>query len=873
MIMSCKSLIKIFVFLVVVFFNCAIATTNQDKTNQDKGLFWVNATIPDKSISDEYHNVCELAEHTSLFEKLEGPESTEEARDEKIPVIFVHGWQTLGNRISYSSRFANPDFDKNPAGKSSFNAGVRVRELAYNAGVTVRNSIMDFLGIKSHKNLENLRLEYKDVEAYFSPHICTWWTFLDALDAFSMGDNYFNSKFTFYTFGYDSDDAIENNGEKFLSVLQMRFKNKKVFVIAHSMGGLVADYAMNSPGGDIIDKLITIATPFYGTSALLCLHKNEADSSCSVTYVQPSAIALFNIDQILSLAVTDKQGTRDLTWRSPLSLKLSKNFGQLKSIASIAASESSKDPKSFLSLLSTMENPTEIVVSSIVGATNIALDSVESIANPFLEKLDNMQHRDKKDYYLYCAQNNKIPAKFVENISDQPNDMIVPVRSALRAINYNDVQSAIETPYPHDDCVQDRDHNSILEDTDFADRVFRKLSEFAHQTSDQNIKLPSKKEPADVSALTPSAISVILNHSSYGFSIAGERKYVKIPQLLNQYEQALENTYGRILYTDCLPVESKGKLILDTQMWLISEGYFTQSGTLEQLYGFGSCQLMGSRLYGVGVYRSGKLVSGLTIDLPNLLSVAGDFMVVPNIKKDGLNILATMVESNKGFDFGLFLLKDAKPKSIYFRDIVQNIAPSAWGRDGMPPNSSDVAIRSDGKNIQVEVTPFKMTSYTAFKRLGPPAILPSQNGQLKIRTLVIGGKAPTPPSSSNSSGQKPTDFVPIGYKLVFSKQADLNMDGQLDWVIVLEDQREGENYGQRILKILTREGTGYRIAAVNKNDVQVLGGGGVQETPVDIAVGKGWLGWSNASGSGPSGARTDFRFEYDSKARQWFKCV
>lgn len=76
-----------------------------------------------------------------------------------------------------------------------------------------------------------------------------------------------NSPYTqVWTFGYNSSQSISTNASNLLAELQNKCNGKKVDIIAHSMGGLVARQMMEKNGGAaFVDKLITLGTPHTGS--------------------------------------------------------------------------------------------------------------------------------------------------------------------------------------------------------------------------------------------------------------------------------------------------------------------------------------------------------------------------------------------------------------------------------------------------------------------------------------------------------------------------------------------------------------------------------------------------------------------------------
>lgn len=108
----------------------------------------------------------------------------------------------------------------------------------------------------------------------------------------SMWNNFLNyytthsalpNNFKPYVFGYKTDDTVMGAADpndvfglcpKLGSFLDQSFGTKRVAILAHSMGGLVArammeyyTYPDGTRGGDRVLTLITLATPHHGTPA------------------------------------------------------------------------------------------------------------------------------------------------------------------------------------------------------------------------------------------------------------------------------------------------------------------------------------------------------------------------------------------------------------------------------------------------------------------------------------------------------------------------------------------------------------------------------------------------------------------------------
>ena len=94
-----------------------------------------------------------------------------------------------------------------------------------------------------------------------------WWVENNS-ESFFNADRY-AGMFKVYRFVYDSSDYVANNGQKLSDFVKAypELANKKVVLMAHSMGGLICRYAMNTDddfGGQVL-KLVTLGTPHLGS--------------------------------------------------------------------------------------------------------------------------------------------------------------------------------------------------------------------------------------------------------------------------------------------------------------------------------------------------------------------------------------------------------------------------------------------------------------------------------------------------------------------------------------------------------------------------------------------------------------------------------
>jgi hypothetical protein len=93
-------------------------------------------------------------------------------------------------------------------------------------------------------------------------------TFRNAILHFQENQGSSKANYDMYLFTYRTSNGIVFNGDGFLNYLKKTFSTTdKVYVISHSMGGLVTRAAMKSnsylPG--LIDGVVTLGSPMYGS--------------------------------------------------------------------------------------------------------------------------------------------------------------------------------------------------------------------------------------------------------------------------------------------------------------------------------------------------------------------------------------------------------------------------------------------------------------------------------------------------------------------------------------------------------------------------------------------------------------------------------
>lgn len=248
----------------------------------------------------------------SSVERVVAPASSLE---ERTPLVLVHGWQVLAN-----------DF-------AAMNALIAQIESA-EVNVSPWFLVSPLLGLAGSE------IEMTEVSLRFEPHVCGWAHFINAFYEAGLDEAY-----DLYTFAYDSQFAVSENAERLAAELRGALPGRAAVIVAHSMGGLVTNLARLGldPHDDArIRHVITLGTPFRGTTALLC-----DDATCTSASMNPDFRAGLNavIDdkvpapafvalgplgrlKVMVLAqgfmnlvverLQSRAGTRDLAWDTPI---------------------------------------------------------------------------------------------------------------------------------------------------------------------------------------------------------------------------------------------------------------------------------------------------------------------------------------------------------------------------------------------------------------------------------------------------------------------------------------------------------------------------------------------------------------------------
>ena len=143
-----------------------------------------------------------------------------------------------------------------------------------------------------------------------------WNTFYDELRNTTLDK--LESNVQIYEFIYPTYKNIADNGHKlaeFLSNIDSLNTNKNVFIIAHSMGGLVARHALEheikgTKIGNIVNKIVTLGTPHHGS--ILASFKYFIDRY-DLSF-KDTMDGLFLLKYYSILFKADTAGFKDLCW-------------------------------------------------------------------------------------------------------------------------------------------------------------------------------------------------------------------------------------------------------------------------------------------------------------------------------------------------------------------------------------------------------------------------------------------------------------------------------------------------------------------------------------------------------------------------------
>jgi pimeloyl-ACP methyl ester carboxylesterase len=222
-------------------------------------------------------------------------------------------------------------------------------------------------------------------KAGYDPALCDW---LDFINDFTR-DSALSSRYALFTYGYNSNNAVQCsagtqdpdntdsdcNAFSLASFIKNVFGDREIVLVAHSMGGLVADTYVRQHPNNHVKLLLTLGAPYHGSRALLCVDSNAG--RCTKIRAIDGANAIPGLGIAAAL---NSQGARDLAWE---------HGGIIYSMATICEAG---------------------ICSSGPGETR------KSVDNPFLAKLNSDLHpSDYTNYVAFAGRNPSTPNPFSPN--------------------------------------------------------------------------------------------------------------------------------------------------------------------------------------------------------------------------------------------------------------------------------------------------------------------------------------------------------------------------------------------------------------------------------------------------------------------------
>lgn len=254
--------------------DAATGTGLTTQSNTPEGLFHIGSVT-----STEMQTACPDPEHQSLPPGVTRQQSA--SATTKIPLVMIHGWEAGAHEFAAAKRLGGTSpIRPDPQAQLSSGSG----PIQYESGV------------------------------------CDW---TDFITEYQQNPD-LHTHFELFTFQYDSDRSVRDNASDFAAAIQRAFGGRNdVVLLAHSMGGLVANDAMHTGGiNPNVQGVITLGTPFRGSPALVC--EVALGGRCRYAIANP-ALASGNVKDALlvsifnsSLTLLARQaGTKDLSWDSP----------------------------------------------------------------------------------------------------------------------------------------------------------------------------------------------------------------------------------------------------------------------------------------------------------------------------------------------------------------------------------------------------------------------------------------------------------------------------------------------------------------------------------------------------------------------------
>jgi len=264
----------------------------------------------------------------------------------------------------------------------------------------------------------------------------------------------YTGKYKVYRYVYDTSKYITGSSEKFAQFINNynEFQNRHILILAHSMGGLVARYALNINDAlkNTTKKLITLGTPHFGSPG------------ANPTWVYTNMDK--NADPLKPLVVAMErfffhgtEGDFDLAWHNPDEIPL-EAFDAIDLFTALALydddllSNSMEDPFTGCNTLASGIADEKIVAfggyfsGSIIEGLGMADTTPEDIKDEI-----SGDHRK-----LFLAQPLMFSMKKRDSSLIGDNDGLVPLESSLLQNAYPDIkkinissESALDEPVDH----------------------------------------------------------------------------------------------------------------------------------------------------------------------------------------------------------------------------------------------------------------------------------------------------------------------------------------------------------------------------------------------------------------------------------------
>jgi pimeloyl-ACP methyl ester carboxylesterase len=267
------------------------------------------------------------------------------------------------------------------------------------------------------------------------------------------GDQYFNStensaKFKVYRYVYDSSRHISENGSDFAQFITKypEFQGRKIVIMAHSMGGLVARYALNVSADlrTMTVKLLTLGTPHLGTPI--------ADPTwlCQTPGLENSV-------PVIESFFGGSTGNFDLAWYNPNDMPAGPGCSATLHYDSQLLQDSINIPFTGSKEMQETSGDNKIIAFGGYMKSGISIQGLRNLADHLKLGAANvvMKRMQKKDGYSF----NK-------------NDGLVPLESALC-----ETHPGIESINITDQYGVELDHVSYLDDQKVMDIIMQRLLE------------------------------------------------------------------------------------------------------------------------------------------------------------------------------------------------------------------------------------------------------------------------------------------------------------------------------------------------------------------------------------------------------------